>query len=482
MRWAGLAWLLAPPAWQHVRRSASFEEDVHLLAASTLAMLEDDMASARAVFTRSSRSEVVDRVFGEVTRGDKLSEVEALVFFEKLATEVVRELATTDGAAGTHARSLVHAEDGGAMSAACAQIAAQLWALADESGDGTLTKKDLARTFDAIRSDEHPLDSILGSLQLLPPHLRAVEDYEGESWHADTPGDARVLKRWRARDFSIVGIGRSADASAYYLPELDVVLDAGLSVKSIEPKVVLLTHGHRDHTQALPALARKAKFGGAKRANAKIVLPREIETLARRFVQAEAVLNLGRHQSDDENDAALGALDFAPVAPGDDLDLSVASRDLGVRVYRATHKPGVPSVAYGLYRRKRRLKPEFAGASPEYIKAHREDCIQVYRDAMLFYSGDTTIDMILGNPAILEEYPYVIHECTFLGDPDDPNLERTCAATGHTHYAQLFPLVCAHPATTFVLVHFSTRYTKQDVLGFFERAYGGLPQNVVLWI
>ena len=110
------------------------------------------------------------------------------------------------------------------------------------------------------------------------------------------------------RDLSLVGIGRSADASAYYVPELGICLDAGLHVKSLSPKCVLLTHGHRDHTAALPAMAQRAR----------VYAPRPIVPLVRRFLLAEAQLNYGdASQTDEQTVEALGEFDVEPV---DDKD------------------------------------------------------------------------------------------------------------------------------------------------------------------
>lgn len=478
---------LQQPHLSAVTSRSTFEEDVHTLASATLALLEEDMVRAAAPFggLASSRGDVITRVFGEAGQGEKLSTESARALFEMLAVDLVKLLAESDRrpSARLHAQRLL--DSPAQLNVTCTQIAAKLLAIADANGDGDIGRHELTNVFDAIRSESHPLDAVVGSLQLLPPHLRAPEPYRGEDWHASIPGDARVLKQWRAPDFdssrvSIVGIGRSADASAYFLPELGIVMDAGLSVKSLEPKIVLLTHGHRDHTQALPSLARKAKFGGAKKSVARVVLPFEIEHLARHFVQSEALLNLGKDQPYSATDAALGELDFVPVREGDDV---VLSKEIGVHVYRATHKPGVPAVAYGLYRRKKRLRRAFIGSSPEYIRDHRDEVVEHYKASFLFYSGDSSISMLHTHPNILSEYKYIIHECTFLAaDPDDPALQATCEATGHTHYAQLFPLICDNPQTTFILVHFSTRYSRHDVLTFFDSNYGGIPHNVVLWI
>ena len=139
------------------------------------------------------------------------------------------------------------------------------------------------------------------------------------------------------KGLSIVGIGRSADATAYFVPELGLCLDAGLHVKSLQPKSILLTHGHRDHTAALPAMAGKART----------FVPRPIEPLVRRFLLAEAQLNYGdAAQTDEETIGALGDFDLHAVGDGDEVLLpkrcyTGSPTPLGVQVFSAPHKDGV---------------------------------------------------------------------------------------------------------------------------------------------
>ena len=75
----------------------------------------------------------------------------------------------------------------------------------------------------------------------------------------------------------------------------------------------------------------------------------------------------------------------------------------------------------------------------------------------------------------------MIHECTFLGPPS-AKLDEYAKTRGHTHYAQLHKFICSAPETIFVLVHWSIRYSREDVMDFFDENYGGVPRNVVLWI
>merc|ERR1712194_164294 len=105
-----------------------------------------------------------------------------------------------------------------------------------------------------------------------------------------------------------------------------------------------------------------------------------------------------------------------------------------------------------------------------------------YDEGILFYTGDTTIALLRERwRDICRAYRYIIHEVTFLGPPS-ADLDRSTRAKGHTHYAQLHPWICAFPGTTFICVHWSLRYSRNEVLDFFGDNYGGVPTNVVLWL
>jgi len=158
-----------------------------------------------------------------------------------------------------------------------------------------------------------------------------------------------------------------------------------------------------------------------------------------------------------------------------------------VQVFEAPHKGGVPAVSYGIYRSKKRLKLEYAELPKHELGALlREDksvaITEAYDEGLLFFSGDTTIELLRGrHTEILPKYRFVIHEVTFLGKPTDA-LDASTRQKGHTHYAQLHPFIAAFPQVTFICVHWSLRYSKEDILAFFHEQYGGVPKNVVLWV
>lgn len=462
----------------------------------------------------------------DASRTGQLEAPEAERLFKQLARQLLEEAARSGkGAAAAHARGLLSSDDASQgsesydakLGSTIAEMSAHLLRLADSDGDGVVSLSELADLFEGSslmgtagaggddpmaklvdRPDALELYELRGCLQMLPRIARHFDSNEllGERWHDNVAGDSHTMLRWvsptHALDgLSIVGLGRSADASCYYLPEWGLVLDAGLATKAFTPKTVLLSHTHRDHMQALPVLARNPAFGRSAQGRSHqplVLLPSPLEPLVRNYLFAESVLNYGHAQTEEENAQALGELDLRGVADGDVIDLPKhafsGKRGLSVEVFHAPHKD-MPSVAFGLYRTNKRLKAEYANQQHrigELMKADPTlEVSEVVRERTLFYSGDTTIGLLEANASEILQYRYVIHECTFLGQPSS-ELDEYARVRGHTHYAQLHRFICAAPETIFVLVHWSIRYSREDVEDFFDEQYGGVPRNVVLWL
>jgi len=493
--------------------SSPSEESVNALsslAQTILALLSGDEVEARSLCgTAAQKKELVEKAFNayDTCESGTLSVEEAQALFIDLSRSIVTEIAsgeknsnstaasTTNNkgqVARSHARRVLDADERGTNT--IERVATKLLILADKNHDGRVNLQELAGMFDTLREAQsgkvetfpQPLRALAGSLQLLPP-TEGTEVSEAASkaldWHVGVPGDDHTLRSVELeKGLSIVGLGRSADASSYFLPELGIVLDAGFHVKSLIPKTVLLTHGHRDHIGALPVHAQH---------KAKILAPKNISKLVRKFLIAEAQLNYGNEdQTDEETIQALGEFDILPVSDGDEILLPKSSytgspTPLGVEVFYAPHKNGVPAVSYGLYRSKTRLKEEFASLPKSELGALIRKDVQItesYQQGLLFYTGDTTINLLRNrHEDILPKYKHIIHEVTFLGQPST-EFDESTFRKGHTHYSQLHPWICAFPETTFVCVHWSLKYSRAEVLEFFEEQYGGVPKNVVLWI
>jgi ribonuclease Z len=70
----------------------------------------------------------------------------------------------------------------------------------------------------------------------------------------------------------------------------------------------------------------------------------------------------------------------------------------------------------------------------------------------------------------------VITECSFLYEEHRGQAERT----RHTVWGDLEPVVRRWPGTVFVLMHFSMRYSDEEVREFFRGRE--VPGNVVVWV
>lgn len=505
---------------------ADIQQSLQSLASTTLSLLSgDENAAAHLLGGASQKRHVVANVFKayDVCESGTLSLEEARSLFADLARSMVLELSKggssdKDGEnvspAKAHAQRVLADDEAGNT---IDRVANKLLLIADTDGDGKINLQELAQLFETVFEANHsdsgsdgavsgtfpqPLRALAGSLQLLPPRERAVASEAADRsalWNVGVPGDDHSLRRVvleangkgkNSDSLSLVGLGLSADASAYFLPELGIALDAGIHVSSILPKTVLLTHGHRDHIGALPVHMSKG---------AMCLVPKLIEPLVNRFLLAEAQLNYGDpNQTDEETILALGKFNVVGV---DDRCRIMLPKDkymgsptpIGIQVFSAPHKEGVPACSYGVFRQKQRLKPEFQEMSKSEIGAFLREkrtsgsnddlsITESYDEGVIFYTGDTTITLLRERwKEILPNYKYIIHEVTFLGPPSS-DLDASVRAKGHTHYAQLHPWILAFPQTTFICVHWSLRYSKEEIISWFDKNYNGVPKNVVLWL
>mmetsp|Transcript_26506 Transcript_26506/g.63589 ORF Transcript_26506/g.63589 Transcript_26506/m.63589 type:complete len:590 (+) Transcript_26506:45-1814(+) len=529
--------------------SPEIQQSLQSLASITLALLSGDEDAASSLSGGANhKRHVVTQVFQayDVCESGTLSVEEARALFADLARSMVLEL--SKGAPGeeddhankkeakaaqAHARRVLAEDEAGNT---IDRVARKLLLMADPDKDEKINLQELGQLFETVfeanlgsntTDDEQlhnnnntqrknrvpsgtfpqPLRALAGSLQLLPPRERATASEAAERstlWNVGVPGDDHTLRRViledgdssstknkkrKSNSLSLIGLGRSADASAYFIPELGIALDAGLHVSSLQPKTVLLTHGHRDHIGALPVHASH---------DALLLVPEPIKNLVKTFLVAEAQLNYGdANQTDEQTLQALGGFNLVGTTDGTRFmlpkDKYVGSpTPIGIKVFSAPHKEGVPANSYGIFRQKQRLKEAYLGMSKSELGAllrtkrisgsEELTITESYDEGILFYTGDTKIDLLrLRWREICPRYRYIIHEVTFLGPPSS-DLDSSTQAKGHTHYAQLHPWICAFPKTTFICVHWSLRYDREEVLDFFRENYGGVPKNVVLWL
>lgn len=275
--------------------------------------------------------------------------------------------------------------------------------------------------------------------------------------------DSRIDSVWNHSQqlndikLTLKGHSRGSERSCFCIPELKLYFDAGIP-PCVPPTHVFVTHGHQDHSGEL------AKFVAGMRKSGhpfpSVYVPEEAKHLFQNFMDASFGLTA--------NTSDPGIVKMKGVTPGDVIELG--KNNHFVNVYELYH--GVPTRAYGLCQRRKKLNSKYANLDKEKIIKHKKEAdftIDVVNH-LLAYVCDTTIEGLERNPDLLG-YKYVVVECTFLGEDTS---ER------HIEWKQLEPYVANNPDTHFILIHFSMRYKQAKIAEYFQTQQEY--PNMTIWL
>lgn len=298
--------------------------------------------------------------------------------------------------------------------------------------------------------------------------------------------DGHPFRQWRkwaipGTDFTIEGYSRSGDKTFFYIPQLKLCLDAALA-EGRRGDYVLLTHTHNDHIADVEYLA--------SRDGVQIYLPKPSVEYLENYIVARRCLN----HSAPYDPALRGAYTIHGVEGGDVFYIGKGDR-YQVKVVNCEHS--IVCVGYAFAEKKQRLKPEYEKLKQEKMAEGKmkefgqlmaqkkqeaqqkgESIEETYYAPLFALMGDTHASVFPKNEWLFE-YPTIITECTFMS----PANEAYANERMHTHWNQLKPFVVQHPHCQFVLIHFSLRYTNQEIVRFFEQELTQSQlQNVLLWV
>lgn len=273
----------------------------------------------------------------------------------------------------------------------------------------------------------------------------------------------------------LTGRSRAAWHTSFVVPQLNLLLDAGLCVNRLRPRHVFLTHGHNDHVLLAPAFV----VGRDPDDPPDVFCPAEMAPAFDAFVRANALLNQGGLLGPE--DAEVGRLDTHVthgLRPGDEVALRRA-KDVVARAFACDHT--VPCLGYVFGTSTRRLRAEFAGRPGGELRDLRRAGVEVtapHWEPMFAFLGDTTAATLAAGPEwLVGGIPVVVTECSFLYEEHRAVAERT----KHTLWSDLEVVVRRWPATTFVLMHFSLRYSEEQIRRFFKEMVDP-PGNIVVWV
>lgn len=255
----------------------------------------------------------------------------------------------------------------------------------------------------------------------------------------------------RAGPYTVRGISVGGVYTSLQVPELSIVLDAGITLRAFcGADTLFLSHGHIDHVGGLFGLLG-VRGMMPKPSPLRVFMPREISDELCHALQV--VSRLQRYEL---------AVESMPMAPGDEL---CVANNLWVRAFR-THHP-VPSLGYQFFRRVRKLKDAYK-ALPGPEIARRKQHEQLFEDAShleLCYATDTLIRVLDTNPTMLESR-VLIMECTFY---DERKSLADSRAGCHIHLDELLEAAPRFHNEHLVLMHTSQIYSPSDARTILQR-------------
>ncbi len=275
-----------------------------------------------------------------------------------------------------------------------------------------------------------------------------------------------MLAEVRAGPYTIRGVSLGGVYTSLHVPELDVLFDVGVPLRSAAAVgTLLLSHGHADHVGALGSLLGIRALHGSKRP-LRVIMPAEIVPAVTAALTALAELQRWPL-----------AIEPVGLAPGDEIALR---KDLWVRAFRTFHP--VPSLGYQLVRRVSKLRAAFAALSGAEIATRRragEDLFEVAEHLELAYATDTLVSVLDHEPSILRSKVLIL-EATFL---DDRKSRDAARAGCHIHLDELIERADAFANAHLVLMHFSQLYRPDEIAAILDaRVPAGLRAKIVPFV
>ncbi|KAK4154211.1 beta-lactamase-like protein [Chaetomidium leptoderma] len=317
-------------------------------------------------------------------------------------------------------------------------------------------------------------------------------------------------------NLTLTGRSRAAWHTSFVIPQLNLLLDAGLVVNNLRPKHIFLTHGHSDHTLLTPAFVKRSD-------PPDIYCPAEMKDALDTFINAKTMLSEGGgiwppeskspylsrylQQPSGYSDPAKGGTGTGTVdgeqqqqqpemqhpllrthtthglQPGTTITLPrlPPSQSYTATAFVCDHT--VPCLGYLFSAVTHKLKPEYRSLGGAQLRALRDgggvEITAPVATPVFAFLGDTTAATLAATPPWLEKdggVAVVITECSFLEEEHRAQADKT----GHTIWKDLEVVVRRWPRTVFVLMHFSLRYSDEDIRRFFRGRE--VPGNVVVWV
>lgn len=247
-------------------------------------------------------------------------------------------------------------------------------------------------------------------------------------------------------NLSVCGWSRGSQNTGFIIPELKLLLDAQ-SRPQFDAEFIAITHVHTDHCASLPMRLICINT------NPKIFAPEESKKFLSDYINA--TFRMGYHDALYEHKYNLIGVR--------DNEIHKLKNGYQLKTYKLDHN--IPCIGYGLQNTKTKLKKEFMNLPKNELIIIKKQNICITEEVtnnVLAYLTDTT-HKIFENQEIMT-YPYIMVECTFLQDTEKEM--QLADIAHHMHWNNLYPIIKSHPENKFILIHFSNRYSDEELKNF----------------
>jgi ribonuclease Z len=256
---------------------------------------------------------------------------------------------------------------------------------------------------------------------------------------------------------TVSGYSRAAHRTGIEIKGLDILLDGGLDVQKSYAHI-FITHQHLDHCIYLPQYTMNIDN---KEEGISIVSTDNILTNIKPYL-CEALRmskNISREIMYDDI-LKYSNTKFIPI--NDIYKFNNGKEQWIVKPIKCFH--GIDSIGFGFNVKKNKLKEEYLQLSGKEIKKLKDSQVEITYETIVpafIFLGDTD-KTILGINEIYE-YKTIIIECTYIYD----NELELAEINKHIHWLDIKDIIINHPMTQFILIHFSMKYKKEEIISFF---------------
>ena len=256
-------------------------------------------------------------------------------------------------------------------------------------------------------------------------------------------------------NISLKGYSIAGKSTGFFIPQLKFMFDAGIG-SLFNPKHIFITHLHSDHTQALPQLLT----GISTKPN--VFIPKNMSKYIIDYLLSfEKMTNCDETLTDE---IFKDRFTLIEVENGNEIIIN-SGKTYCINIFNTCHC--LPSVGYAVFEIKKTIKPEYKNLSKEEKNKMIDDNIDIFittKIPLLVYTGDTTTECYNNEIFNMYKFPLIITECSFIKELNKKDLSHLM----HTSIEDIEPFIKSHPETQFVLVHWSERYSKEQIYNNIE--------------